>query len=197
MKDLSVIIPAYQIYPDLTKVQHALFGIDYEIIVEFDQAGEGKGAMLRRGLKKSSGKRVAWLDADMQINPLYIRLFLHNPADVIIGSKFLPDSEVKYPLKRRLLSTLSRWVLQVLFRFPFRDSQCGFKIFNRELLNHEWKVDGFGHDVEVLHTIAKKDGVTLEEVPVTIVSKGESSVSLKSCFKTLYEVLWLKIHLSR
>ncbi len=192
---VSIIIPAYDIVPDVKLVKESLKGIDYEILVETDVFGVGKGAMLQRGFRKSKGDRIVWLDADLQIHPKFIKKYLSLDKDVIIGSKFLPDSKVNYSIKRRVLSYLGHLVIKTLFRLPFNDTQCGFKIFRRDLLDHDWKMKGFGYDIEVLTVIAKEDGLTLQDVPIEVTDNEVSSVSLKSCFKTLYELLWLRVAL--
>ena len=131
----------------------------------------------------------------MQIAPSHIFDYLTYTEDVIIASKFLPESSVSYPLRRRIVSYLSHIVTKVLFRLPFSDTQCGLKVFNRKVLDREWKSKGFGYDIEVLSVIAREDNLTLRELPVTVTEREKSSVSLKSCFKTLYELLWLKVAL--
>jgi len=194
---VSIIIPAFNIIPDVKLVHESLKGLDYEILVEYDHFGAGKGVMLQRGFKKSKGQRIVWLDADMQIHPKFIKRYIFLDKDVIIGSKFLPESKVSYSLKRRVLSYLGHLVTKVLFRLPFNDTQCGFKIFRRDLLDRPWKMKGFGYDIEVLTVIAKENGLTLQDVPVEVTDRNETSVSLKACFKTLYELLWLKWALTR
>lgn len=191
---ISIIIPTVALLPNIEQLKKALFGIDYEIIIEFDRYKEGKGLTLQRGFAKAKGDRIVWLDADFQIPPCYIKPMLKMNADIVIASKFHPMSLHHYSLKRRLFSNLGNIISKILFGIPFYDSQAGLKIFKREVLQFPWQIRGFGHDIEVLIFAAKR-GYTLFEAPVIVKEEQQSTVSLRSCWRTLYEMLWLRLAL--
>lgn len=185
---VSVIIPAYKIEPDVLLVKEALKGINHEVIVEYDKYGEGKGLMLQRGFKRAVGTRIVWLDADMQIHPKYIVKYLHLKADIVIGSKTHPRFS-----KRWFVSFIGHMIIKLLFGLPFKDTQCGMKIFKRGVLDYDWKIRGFGHDVEVLVIASKRfRNLTVNEVSVDYTKANKSSVTMKSCVRTLMEMIWLK-----
>src|SRR5437867_3187496 len=68
----------------------------------------GKGAALRKAFAETRGRRVCFLDGDLDIHPRhvvpFVRLFERSSADAIIGSKRHPLSRIDYPRQRRILS---------------------------------------------------------------------------------------------
>ncbi len=87
-----------------------------------------------------------------------------------IGSRALDRSliGVHQPLFREYAGRAFNLVVRVITGLPFRDTQCGFKLFEtraaREIFRRQ-QLDRFGFDVEVLF-IARKLGYTAIEVPV-------------------------------
>ena len=191
MEKVSIIIPCVGVMPNLNLLEKELEGLDYEIIVQKDRRMEGKGITLQKGFKRSKGDRIVWLDADFQVHPRHIKKFLKLNVDLIVSSKLHPKSQLQYTLPRKIITWLSCLVSRILFNLPLRDTQTGLKVFKRKVLEGEWFVKGFGHDIEVL-TRAYHKGFTMVEMPVNISGSIHSTVSLKACFKTLYEMLWLK-----
>jgi dolichyl-phosphate beta-glucosyltransferase len=67
-----------------------------------------------------------------------------------------------------------------MLRIPFRDTQCGFKLFRREAAQSIFlraRVDGFAFDVEVI-LIAMQLGYVVQEMPVRWANDPESKVTL-------------------
>ena len=68
----------------------------------------GKGAALRAGFDASTGEFVMLLDGDLDIKPRQTPYFFEQMnlqrADIVVGSKRHPESEVEYPWHRRLVS---------------------------------------------------------------------------------------------
>jgi hypothetical protein len=91
-------------------------------------------------------------------------------AEVAIGSRALDRSliSVHQPLFRECLGRFFNLVMRAATGLPFRDSQCGFKLFGararREIFRRQL-LDGFGFDVETLF-IARRLGYQVVEVPV-------------------------------
>lgn len=196
MAKVSIIIPAYNIKPNVDFVAKCMQGIEHEIIVENDKYGVGKGATLQRALERCSGEKIVWLDADMQISPRYIPEFLKVDVDVVVASKLHPLSKMDYSLFRRIATFFSTLTMRVLFNLPIRDSQAGLKIFRREVLNEDYRIPGFGHDIEVLMKAYNK-GYTIVEMPVTIKKSKQSSVNLRGCIRTFFELFWLRVKLGK
>ena len=91
-------------------------------------------------------------------------------ADTAIGSRALDRSlvSVHQSAIRELSGQFFNLVMRAVVRLPFRDTQCGFKLFRRQAAQEIFsrvRIDGFGFDVEALF-IARKRGFKTVEVPV-------------------------------
>ena len=195
---ISVLIPTCEVHPDIARVEQALSGYEFEVIVEYDEWKGGKGLTLRKALMKAKGDLIVWLDSDFQIEPWHVKYFVRmlekTNADVVIGSRKLPWSIARRNLTRSIVSTVSSWLIRILFRLPFSDTQAGIKLFKRAVLAGNGQVNGFGYDIEVLYKIYHQKHKILE-LPILVKESKESTVNLKSIFKTLKEVLWLRSQL--
>lgn len=148
----------------------------------------GKGEALRQGTRAATGEFVIFLDADLDLPPEQIELFLilqktHN-ADAVIGCKMHPDSNVEYPLLRRVYSWGYYRLVKCLFGLPVRDTQTGLKLVRRELLARalaNTELTGFAFDLELLVHLVKL-GARMAEAPVVVTHtmKFSSSVGLRA-----------------
>jgi dolichyl-phosphate beta-glucosyltransferase len=91
-------------------------------------------------------------------------------AQVAIGSRALDRSlvGVHQPRARELVGRMFNVVMRIVTGLPFRDTQCGFKLFEARAAKRIFaleQLDGFGFDVEVLF-IARTLGYKSIEVPV-------------------------------
>jgi dolichyl-phosphate beta-glucosyltransferase len=72
------------------------------------------------------------------------------------------------------------FAMRLVTGLPFRDTQCGFKLFERraarEIFSRQ-RLDGFGFDVEVLF-IARRLGYRILETPVRWNDVAGTKVSL-------------------
>lgn len=134
----------------------------------------GKGEALREGFKHTKGDLVCFLDADLDLPPEQIPIFFevmkNEGADVVIGSKMHPDSQVEYPVHRRIISLIYFTITKILFGLPVRDTQTGLKVFKREVLElcmPRMLVKAFAYDLELL-VIAHHFGFRISEAPVMI-----------------------------
>ncbi|NLF22438.1 MAG: glycosyltransferase [Lentisphaerae bacterium] len=132
----------------------------------------GKGAALRRGFEASRGSHVMLLDGDLDLAPELIAGFFsvmrREQADIVIGSKRHPESEIDYPLRRRIASRVYSGIVRLLIGLPVTDTQTGMKLFRREAM--QWVFDRmlvkrYAFDLEVL-SIAHGRGYRVCEAPI-------------------------------
>jgi glycosyltransferase involved in cell wall biosynthesis len=135
---------------------------------------EGKGNAVMRGTAVATGDYIVFLDADMDLHPAQLPVFFdimaQKNADVVIGSKLHPLSQVNYPLSRRIATTGYYTVVRLLFGLPLRDTQTGLKVFKAEVLRRVFPkvlVKRFAADIEVL-VLAHSLGYSIREAPVRL-----------------------------
>ncbi|MBI4025130.1 MAG: glycosyltransferase [Verrucomicrobia bacterium] len=138
------------------------------------QPNRGKGEALRQGFLHATGRLIFFLDADMDLPPeqmdVFLRTMREEGADAVIGSKMHPESRVDYPLHRRVVSVVYFTITRILFGLPIRDTQTGLKLFRREVLERcmpRMLVKAFAYDLELL-ALAHHDGFRIAEAPVVI-----------------------------
>jgi glycosyltransferase involved in cell wall biosynthesis len=220
---LSVIVPAYRegkhIAENLRRLLSELdrLGITYEVIVVSDgntddtvfeaesvissnikvvqyNVNMGKGYALRCGVSRSSGDLISFIDADMELDPRYIRPFLAVmdgfDCDAVIGSKRHPMSNVHYPFFRRFQSSIYQLLIRVLFHLKLRDTQTGLKLFKRKVLEDVvplLAIKRFAFDLELL-VVARSLGYRkVMEAPVDLDYQFESTVNPQAVFNVLWD----------
>lgn len=99
-----------------------------------------------------------------------------------IGSRALAGSQVlvRQTLLRESLGRLFNRLIRAFLRIPFRDTQCGFKLFRREAAHAVFqraRTDGFAFDVEAV-VLALQLGYMVREMPVWWINDPESRVTL-------------------
>lgn len=160
---------------DKTAAVAAYFGEKHASVRLLRNPGNrGKGYSVRHGVTQARGSWILFTDADLS-SPLseFSRLEEaagNSGAQVAIGSRALDRSlvGVHQPVLRETAGRFFNLVMRLITGLPFRDTQCGFKLFAadaaREIFRRQL-LDGFGFDVEVL-MLAKLMNFKAVEVPV-------------------------------
>lgn len=142
---------------------------------------QGKGAALKAGVAAAEAAGyIVFIDADLDISPDQIKnlydTIINTESDSVIGSKLHRESEVEYPISRRIVSFLYYLVVRVLFGLKVHDTQTGLKIFDAKLLKPVTDVilvKKFAYDIEIL-SILNHRGAKIIEAPVKIVFSRSS-----------------------
>jgi len=114
---------------------------------------------------------------------------LQDDADVVIGSRAMPDSRIAtaQPLRRRVMGRAFRRIVHSLALRGVHDSQCGFKGFRTTAARHifgQLTIERFAFDVEVLLLAqelgyrTREIGVSWADVPGTTVSPLRDSTRM-------------------
>lgn len=156
----------------------------------------GKGYAIRKGVEVSTGEIVGFLDAGMDIDPNGIQMLLNHmiwyDADVIVGSKLHPVSQVNYPLSRKILSWGYRTFTHLLFGFKIRDTQAGMKLFKKEVAKDVFNrslVKEFAFDVEVLALAYALGYKKIYEAPIKLNFSGNSSITNSNFWRIIIRML--------
>jgi len=145
---------------------------DVPLRVLRNEPNRGKGYSFKVGALAARHPYVLLSDADLStpIEELE-RLAEHaSPRTAVIASRALSDSalEVRQPLYRETMGKAFNLVVQGLLLPGIRDSQCGFKLLGREVVEAVVPMlttDRFAFDVELLAR-ALRHGFEVREVPV-------------------------------
>lgn len=196
------------------------YGLEYEVIVVDDGSNDGsndkvasvakehanvrvfgykenkgKGYALKYGFQFAQGDLVLFLDADSDLSPSQIPLFLdrmvENNVDIVIGSKRHPLSEVNYPLLRRFLSRGYSLLITLMFNLKITDTQVGIKLFRKDVLDQvlpKLLVKKFAFDVELLVN-ARRLGYHIMEMPVVLNYHHISGVNLRAIWHIFLDTM--------
>ncbi len=134
-----------------------LYNNDPRIKIYHYTKNVGKGFALQFGFTKSTGDPIVFLDGDMDIDTKQIikalEKFNQTQSDMAIGSKYLPQSRIHYPLVRFLYSKILQKINHQLFHLSVTDTQVGLKVFRREVLLQVFPrlvIKRFAMDLELL-----------------------------------------------
>ncbi|MDQ5951328.1 MAG: dolichyl-phosphate beta-glucosyltransferase [Patescibacteria group bacterium] len=98
----------------------------------------GKAFAIRYGMEKAKGDYIMFIDAGFEIDPNGISMLMEHlewyDADIIVGSKRHPASQVNYTLQRKFFSLGYYFLVKLLFGINVKDTQAGIKIFRRKVL---------------------------------------------------------------
>jgi len=142
---------------------------------------QGKGQALRTGFAyalRSGYDAVVTLDGDGQHDPSEIPRLLeaaaHTPGAIVVGSRLSVNGS-PMPLARRLTNRLMSWVVSQVTRQDVHDSQCGFRVIPRRLLEAvPLSSRRFEIETELLLSAARL-GWTIRSVPVKTIYDGHHS----------------------
>lgn len=144
---------------------------------------QGKGAAVRTGMLDADGRWLAYVDADLNVSPEHVpealRL-LEAGADVVVGSRNLAEYATAEGPARLLAGGLVQVARRALVLPTIRDTQCGFKLFRREVgraIFQRSLIRSFAFDIEILF-LAHKLGAHMVEMPVRTEYRGGSTFAV-------------------
>ncbi|HLC53738.1 MAG TPA: glycosyltransferase [Candidatus Nanoarchaeia archaeon] len=166
--------------------------------------GEGKGYAVLEGFRSALEKNydcIGFVDADGAISPReFYKLVKHlgkKKFDAAIGSRYLKGSIVKpQPLPRIVASRLYNLIARVLFFMPYRDTQCGAKVFRSRSLSAIISKPislAWSFDVDMLYYLRKK-GYSISEVPIRWTDKKNSKFNLfRNGLHMIYSLIYTRL----
>ena len=162
-------------------------------VIHYDR-NLGKGYAVKVGALASRGEWVALIDADLDLDPasvpLYLEVARREGLDFVIGSKRHQDSVVHYPRARRIASWWYQQLNRLLFRLDVQDTQVGLKVFNRRVVDEVFPlllVKQFAFDLELLAVATALGFDRIKEMPVRLEYRFTGS-ALGSV--TVFRALW-------
>ncbi len=159
----------------------------------------GKGGALLKALKVASGDIVINIDADLDIPLRYASMLINHVIegnDISFISKRHPQSKVKSPWYRTIMSVTYDWLVRLILGSKCYSHQGGMKCFRKTSLktilpyvkDRKWFLD-----TEIL-VLAQWKGLKLAEVPVECsYGYGKTTVNIvKDSLQMFYNILELK-----
>ena len=172
------------------------------LVVLHYEPNRGKGYAVRRGMLAARGRYRLFSDADLS-TPIEDaeRLIeaIDGGADVAIGSRALPESDVRVRQAwwRQAMGRIFNHVVRRVAVPGIGDTQCGFKCFRAETAKQVFgrqRMTGFSFDVELLW-IARKLAYRVVEVPVTWVNHPLSRVHpVRDSLRMLADIARLRVN---
>jgi len=157
----------------------------------------GKGHAIKSGFAHAKGDAVIFMDSDLDIDPgqviRYVEALEH--GDVVIASKWHPQSNVEIPLMRRFLSHGFNVLVKLLIGIKVSDTQTGLKAVRRNPLDtifSKLAIKRYAFDVELL-AAANLRGLKVVELPVNI--RMRSIFSFKEVWRMFLDLLGITYRL--
>ncbi len=149
------------------------------------EKNNGKGFAVKQGILSARGRIVLFMDADGSTPADEIEKnlkFLSEGYDIVIGSRVLHNttSKVKALFYRKSMGAIFNFCVHTFLIKDIKDTQCGFKMFRREIIRPLWeniRLQGFGFDLEVLF-LAQKMNYRIKEVAVNWTHREQSKINL-------------------
>ena len=220
---VTVVLPTYNEAENITLLLPALLALPLDVLVVDDNSPDGTGdiaaewaareprvTVLRRPGKLGLGtayvagfkaalargaEGVLTMDADFSHHPRYIPAILAaaEQADLVIGSRYVPEGDVLYPFHRRFLSKTANCVARAALGLRAHDCTAGFRLYRADVLRKvpidRIRSSGYSFLVEML-TYAQRAGVRIAEVPIIFADRerGVSKISNQEVAKGMMTV---------
>jgi len=152
----------------------------------------GKGFAIIEGFKdalKGKSEIMGFIDADMSTPPeafydLIKTLERNKRAGGVIANRWDKRSIIspKQSVFRRFISRGYNSIVRALFFFPYRDTQCGAKVFRREVLEgnmNKMISSQWNFDVALLFCLKKEANAKIIDIPTIWEDKQASKINLR------------------
>lgn len=157
---------------------------------------KGKGYAVRYGMKQANGDLISFLDAGREIGPKGIMMLMDHMewynADIIVGSKRHPVSQVNYPFTRRIFSVGYHLGTKLLFGINVTDTQSGLKIFKKKVIDAilpRLLVKRYAMDIEMLAVANYLGFKRIYDAPIEIRYHFED-LTHASTFRSILRMMW-------
>lgn len=185
-----------------------LSGSNPDEITYYDFPEAGRGRALKKYYLQSQADILIYMDIDLAVSldniPGLIAPLVLDEADIVIGSRLLPESKIERSTIRELSSQGYNFLSRIILHNKFSDLQCGFKavknpVFKKlapNILDDKWFFDtelvAFGHQFNY----------RIKEIPVNWSEnrwdERKSKVKIFSdSLKFFFNLLFLKYRISK
>jgi len=177
-----------------------------EVVLEFAEthpyvrflqlAVRGKGRAVKAGMLEAYGDYRFICDADLSMPIDELHKFLppnFTEYDIMIGSREGEGANrVGEPELRHVMGRVFNFIVKMTAVNQFEDTQCGFKMFNRQSAEDLFSVqrmNGIGFDVELIY-VGLKRGYKIVDVPITWYYDDDSRMRLVQDTLNVLREIW-------
>ena len=159
----------------------------------------GYGGAVRSGLLTATKEFVFFTDGDRQFDIADLARLIPalETSDAVIGYRLVRRD----PFRRLLVAWVYKWMIRILFLVPFRDVDCAFKLFRRDIFTRvpldQVRSNGAFFSPELLITL-RRAGVHLREVGVPHYPRAAEKpkgASPKVILRAIRDLLRLRLRL--
>ncbi|MAE49247.1 hypothetical protein CMI48_00295 [Candidatus Pacearchaeota archaeon] len=166
----------------------------------------GKGFALIQGFNdalKRNNDFIGFVDADLATRPEEFAKLIppleKEEAQAAIASRYIKGAKIvpAFTLRRTLTSKVFNLLVRSFFLLPYRDTQCGAKLFTRAAVKDfisKLSITNWAMDVDILYKL-NKHGYKIREVPNTwydIEGQGRLKVT-KAAPQMLFAIIQLRL----
>ncbi|MBI2632383.1 glycosyltransferase [Candidatus Pacearchaeota archaeon] len=173
----------------------------------FDLKKGGKGYAVIEGFKeaiKQGFDLIGFVDADMATSSSSFYDLVKNIGkfDGILASRYVSGAKLIPALtfRRVVVSRVFNFLVRSLFLIPYRDTQCGAKLFKAHALKdsiYNLGMTQWAFDIELLYRMHNK-GMKIREIPTTWTDVADSKLKVgKTSLQMFFSVLQLRVINSR
>jgi len=169
----------------------------------FHEKNQGRGEAVKTGFKAAQGDVAGFLDIDLSTPPVFIPECyseILRGYDIVTALRIYKILELRkfpYNLLRLILHWGYRFLLKIFFSLPLKDTETGFKFFNREkimpLINETISKHWFW-DTEIMAR-AYFEGFKIKEIPSLYLRKPEHGSRVKIIKDVIYyfkKLIWFR-----
>lgn len=159
----------------------------------------GKGYAVKTGFENAMGDTIIFMDSDLDIDPIQIGRYVQalKYGDIVIASKWHPESRVEMPLLRRFLSRGFGLLFKLLTGLRISDTQTGLKVAKRNMLEEilpRLAVKRYAFDAELL-SVANLFGFKIVEFPVKLCMSGLGIFPIREIYRMFEDLLGITYRL--
>jgi glycosyltransferase involved in cell wall biosynthesis len=165
-------------------------------VVSYDK-NVGKGYAVKAGFMQTTGEVVVFADSDMDIDlgavAKYVDALEH--GDIVVATKWHPDSRVDMPLTRKVLSHGFNVLVRILTGANLKDTQVGLKVMKKSAFVNIFPrlcVKRYAFDVELL-AVASLYGLRIVRMPAQL--RIRESFRVKEMLKMFQDLLGIAYRL--